>query len=200
MKKIFAILISICLSAGLAACSQQNESGSALNSEREKVSTTAVSSNALSEDTFSQSEKMSETSAREQSEMQSSQLTNSDEVVDDEHIITMTVDGQTVSITLYDTPAANALYDMLPIELDFEDFNGIEKIGYLTDILPTDGEPDGCDPAYGDFCLYAPWNNLSVFYEDFRYSEQLILLGHVDDGMDIISGMRNGAHVIFEKQ
>ncbi|MCI9657370.1 MAG: hypothetical protein HFI14_02025 [Lachnospiraceae bacterium] len=40
----------------------------------------------------------------------------------------MIVDGQEISITLYDIPAANALYDMLPLDLNFEDFNGIEKI------------------------------------------------------------------------
>ena len=58
----------------------------------------------------------------------------------------MIVDGQEISITLYDTPAANALYDMLPLDLNFEDFNGIEKISYFSQELPTEGEPDGCDP------------------------------------------------------
>ena len=44
------------------------------------------------------------------------------------------MNGQEVAITLYDTPAANALYDMLPLDLNFEDFNGIEKISYLSQI------------------------------------------------------------------
>lgn len=39
-------------------------------------------------------------------------------------------------VTLYDTPAANALYEMLPLELTFADFNGIEKIAYMEDELP----------------------------------------------------------------
>lgn len=89
----------------------------------------------------------------------------------------MIVDGQEISITLYDTPAANALYDMLPLDLNFEDFNGIEKISYLSQELPTEGEPDGCDPDIGDLCLYAPWGNLSIFYQDFQYSDSLIMLG-----------------------
>ena len=54
--------------------------------------------------------------------------------------------------------------------------------------LPTEGEPDGCDPDVGDFCLYAPWGNLSVFYQDFQYSDSLILLGHIDSGMELLSG------------
>lgn len=106
----------------------------------------------------------------------------------EERKLKMTVDGQEISITLYDTPATNALYEMLPLELTFEDFNGVEKISYLPQELPTEGEPDGCDPDVGDFCLYAPWGNLSVFYQDFRYSDSLILLGHIDSGMELLSG------------
>ena len=110
----------------------------------------------------------------------------------------MTVDGQTITITLYDTPAANALYDMLPLELEFEDFNGIEKISYLSEKLPTEGEPDGCEPGVGDLCLYAPWGNLSVFYQNFRYSDGLILLGHVDSHMEIIAGQNDDFSATLE--
>ena len=114
-----------------------------------------------------------------------------EEVENGERKLKLTLDGGQIDITLYDTPAANALYEMLPLELDFEDFNGVEKISYLSQKLPTEGEPDGCDPDVGDFCLYAPWGNLSIFYQDFRYSDSLIMLGHIDSGMDLISG-QNG--------
>ena len=115
-----------------------------------------------------------------------------------ERSLKMTIDGQEISITLYDTPAANALYDMLPLELSFEDFNGVEKISYLPQELPTEGEPDGCDPDVGDLCLYAPWGNLSVFYQDFRYSDGLIMLGHVESGMELISGQSSDFSAILE--
>lgn len=111
----------------------------------------------------------------------------------------MTVGGEEIFITLYDTPAANALYDMLPLDLTFEDFNGVEKISYLAQELPTEGEPDGCDPDVGDFCLYAPWGNLSIFYQDFRYSDSLIMLGHIDSGIDVISNMKENTPVTLEK-
>ncbi len=120
-------------------------------------------------------------------------------MADGERKLRMIVDGQEIAITLYNTPAANALYDLLPLELTFEDFNGIEKISYLSEELPTDGEPDGCDPDVGDLCLYAPWGNLSIFYQDFRYSESLIMLGHVDSGMDIVSSMEENTAVVLEK-
>ena len=92
-------------------------------------------------------------------------------------------------MTLYDTPAANALYNMLPLELTFEDFNGIEKIAYMDNELPTKGETEEFDPDIGDLCLYAPWGNLSIFYQDFRNSNELISLGHIDSGMEIIGNM-----------
>ncbi|MGN0634479.1 MAG: cyclophilin-like fold protein [Oscillospiraceae bacterium] len=120
------------------------------------------------------------------------------ETKNSERKLKMIIDGQELDVTLYDTPAANALYEMLPLELSLEDFNGIEKISYLTEKLPTEDEPDGCDPDIGDLCLYAPWGNLSVFYNDFRYSDSLILLGHIDSGMDIISGMNEDFAVTLE--
>lgn len=40
----------------------------------------------------------------------------------------MTVDGQEISIVLYDTPTANALYEALPMTLSFSDYNSTEKL------------------------------------------------------------------------
>ncbi len=89
------------------------------------------------------------------------------EVENGERNVKMTIDGQEISITLYDTPAANALYNMLPLELSFEDYNGVEKISYLFQTLPTTGEPDGYDPNVGDLCLYAPWGEPFDFLSGF---------------------------------
>lgn len=118
-----------------------------------------------------------------------------------ERKLKMTVDGQEISITLYDTPTAKALYEMCPMELDFEDFNGVEKISYLSQSLPTEGEPDGCDPDVGAFCLYAPWGNLSVFYQDFRYSKDLIMLGQIEEsGIDILASQNDDFSVLLEAE
>ena len=106
-----------------------------------------------------------------------------------ERRLILSVEGHEIPIVLYDTPAADALYDMLPLELSFEDYNGIEKISYLPESIPTDGEPESCDPDVGSFCLYAPWGNLSIFYQDFRVSNGLIMLGHIESGIEILAGM-----------
>lgn len=116
-----------------------------------------------------------------------------------ERKLKLTAGGNEIGITLYDTPAANSLYNMLPLELSFEDFNGVEKISYLPEKLTTEGEPDGCDPDVGDLCLYAPWGNLSIFYKDFRYSNSLVLLGHIDSDMNIIGSMSEDFEARLEK-
>lgn len=118
---------------------------------------------------------------------------------EDTHELKMTVNGTEIRIVLYDTPTAEALRCALPMELSFTDYNGTEKIAYPPESLPTDGEPDGCDPDEGDLCLYAPWGNLCIFYRDFRYSQSLIKLGHIVSGMDAISGMSGDFTVTLER-
>lgn len=135
----------------------------------------------------------SETSSDGVSDVQPSDDTSA------EHIAKMTVNDQEILITLYDTPTANALYEALPMELSFSDYSGTEKIAYPPETLPTEGEPDGCDPDVGDLCLYAPWGNLCIFYKDFRYSVSLIKLGRVESGMDILSGMDGDFTVTLER-
>lgn len=104
-----------------------------------------------------------------------------------ERKLVLRLDGREIPVTLYDTPAANALYEMLPLELSFRDFNQVEKISNLPEQLPTEGEPSGCDPELGDLCLYAPWGNLSVFYRDFSYSSGLVLLGKLNSDVETIA-------------
>lgn len=111
----------------------------------------------------------------------------------------MTVEGQEISIVLYDTPTANALYEALPMTLSFSDYNGTEKIAYPSEKLPTKGEPDATDPDVGDLCYFAPWGNLCIFYKDFGHSPGLIKLGHVESGMEILSGMKGDFTATIEK-
>lgn len=112
--------------------------------------------------------------------------------------VKLTVAEQECTVTLYDNPSANALYDMLPLELTFEDFNHTEKISYPPETLTTEGMPDTFDPDVGDLCLYAPWGNLCIFYRDFRESTSLIPLGHIDSGMGVIANMTENFTVKME--
>lgn len=178
MKKGILIFLTVLFCLGFAACSNQNTKLPV--SETNTQNSIDVSENqsiSLQEESSSSDTELSETGERK---------------------LTLTIDGQEFDVVLYDTPAANALYDMLPLELNFEDFNGIEKIAYMDSELPTENEPDGCDPDVGDLCLYAPWGNLSIFYNDFGYSNSLIKLGHIDSGMDTISNINSNFSAVLE--
>ncbi len=176
MKKFSALLLlGAVLLSSLTACGGQTPAPSAAESTRSE--TTILSSDAAATSSTA-AETPPAPAARK---------------------LKMTVNGQTISVVLYDTPTADALYEALPMELDFSDYNGTEKIAYPPAALPTAGEPDGCDPAIGDLCLYAPWGNLCVFYRDFRYSPSLIKLGHVENGMDVLSGMNGDFTVTLER-
>ena len=107
-------------------------------------------------------------------------------------------DDSEIIVQLNDNPAAEALYEMLPLELSFEDFNSTEKIAYLTEEIPSDGSPDQCDPDVGSLCYYIPWGNLCFFYRDFRPSSSLIPLGQVESGAGLLKGLDRTAAVMVE--
>ena len=107
-------------------------------------------------------------------------------------------DGAEIIVALNDNPAADALHDMLPLELTFEEFNGTEKIAYLPEELPTDGSPDSYDPDVGSLCYYIPWGNLCFFYRDFRASSSLIPLGQVESGTEFLERLDLSSGVTAE--
>jgi hypothetical protein len=101
--------------------------------------------------------------------------------------IRFTMDGKELAIaTLKDNATARDFLALLPTTLTLEDYAATEKISYLRRKLSTAGAPAGSDPSAGDIAYYAPWGNLAIFYEDFRYSTGLVLLGRVDSGIEAL--------------
>jgi len=112
--------------------------------------------------------------------------------------IKMLFAGEQAVVVLDDHPAVRDLLSMLPMTVTFEDYNGIEKIGYLQRKLHTEVSPSNCDPSVGTFAYYAPWGNLSVFYQDFRHSEGLVPLGRIESGMNSLARMQGDFSVRLE--
>ena len=96
-----------------------------------------------------------------------------------------------VVIKLTDNAATQSLRSMLPAELEFKDFNNTEKIAYTPNKLNVSGVQKGYAPKAGDMCIYVPWGNISVFYHDYKFSSDLIYLGHVEQGLDALSSQTN---------
>lgn len=181
MKKATALLLCISLFITLTACSDQDSRSDNLSEQNSNTRESRDSG-------------ISNTETEPDTDMEKAE---SDENL--QKRLTMTVDGQKIEILLYDTPAANSMYEMLPLELNFEDYNSTEKIAYLSEKLSTEGEPGSFNPDVGDVCLYAPWGNLSLFYKDFPLSNGLISLGRIESGMEILSGMNRDFAVTLEK-
>jgi len=102
--------------------------------------------------------------------------------------IRIDAEGRTLSATLDDGEAARDFASLLPLTLTLEDYASTEKIADLPRKLSTTGEPPGTGAAAGDFSYYAPWGNLALFYEPFRYSDGLVRLGRIDAGVDALRG------------
>ena len=101
----------------------------------------------------------------------------------------LTIDGEEVVIAMYDNTAVDALLERLPMEnLSFFDLSGIEKPIERLEEPPSLGEQEpGYDPVIGEMVIYRPWANFTIFYGDFRYSPELVPLGKVESGLEVLS-------------
>ncbi|WP_293694524.1 cyclophilin-like fold protein [uncultured Phascolarctobacterium sp.] len=100
-----------------------------------------------------------------------------------------------VVIKLADNAATQSLRSMLPAELEFKDFNNTEKIAYPPNKLNVSGAQKGHAPKAGDMCIYVPWGNICIFYHDYKFSSDLVYLGHVEQGLDALSSQSNDFNV-----
>jgi len=67
------------------------------------------------------------------------------------------------------------------IQLQLENYAQIERIAYLPRKLSNENAPRGFQPQAGDITYYAPWGNLAIFVENFRYSSGLLPLGKLEE-------------------
>jgi hypothetical protein len=112
--------------------------------------------------------------------------------------IHLTIQEKVLTATLHDTPTARDFASMLPLTLTLEDYAKTEKISDLPRKLTAEGSPAGADPSVGDIAYYAPWGNLALYYNDFRYSDGLILLGKLDGNTDALK-VPGSAKVTIER-
>lgn len=96
--------------------------------------------------------------------------------------------GEAVAVLL-DTPLAGEFLRLLPLEAEFSDFSGEEKIFYLPEKLSARGNPTA-DEQKGDFCYYAPWGNIAVFYKGHGHGKNLYVLGNIVSGKEQLAAQR----------
>lgn len=104
--------------------------------------------------------------------------------------IEILVSGKTFTVELFDTEAAQALFDCLPMEVTMEELNGNEKYVYLSTALPVAEEK----PKYihtGDLMLFGS-RCLVLFYQDFTTPYGYTPLGHVTDAQQLVEFLGDG--------
>ena len=101
--------------------------------------------------------------------------------------IRMIVSERTFTGCLDSNETAKDFAALLPIELQFSDYNTIEKVADLPERLSNKGAQEGYEPKAGDIAYYAPWGNLALFYHNFGYSRGLIRLGRIETGLEELS-------------
>lgn len=86
---------------------------------------------------------------------------------EEEKMVTATVNGETFTITLNQSQAAQEFLNLLPLTLDMRDVNGNEKYAVLNQTFTNDDEKAGTIHA-GDLKLWSG-DGLVLFYDDFPH-------------------------------
>ena len=170
MKKSFSIILSFLLVLSFAACSK-------VQTNNTKTTTKQIESQTTT--TQSTKETTSETTAKA-----TTKKSNKDN--SDDKKISMNINGEEVIISLDDTPAANSFYDMLPLDVDFKNFNSEEKMMSVEEIMENADKPEAPSLDIGNFGLSEEDGSLSVITGDKESENSFNKLGTIVSGLDII--------------
>ena len=89
---------------------------------------------------------------------------------------------------LNDSVAADALYEMLPLTVEAEDYSTNEKIFYPPEELTCAETPLAMsDTDGGTLAYYEPWGDVVMFYDGFNENPSLYELGYAVSGAEQIS-------------
>lgn len=111
----------------------------------------------------------------------------------------ITVNGSSFTATLYDTAAARALLEKLPMTVTMHELNGNEKYYYMNESLPTSSQRVG-QIRTGDLMLYGS-DCLVLFYESFQTPYSYTPLGRVENAEGLAAALGTGdVEVTFAAQ
>ena len=109
--------------------------------------------------------------------------------------VRFTVGSAEIRVRIADNPTSCDFVSMLPLTLEFKDFNAMEKISYLPRKLTTEGST-GRAPANGDLIYFVPWGNLGFFYDaarrDVSFDDRVLPIGTVESGYERLSELQTG--------
>ena len=104
--------------------------------------------------------------------------------------MTITINGQSFLVTLYDNETVAALKKKMPLTLDMSELNGNEKYNYLSFSLPTNASNPEQIHA-GDLMLYGS-DCLVLFYQSFSTGYRYTPIGRVNDPSGLADAVGHG--------
>lgn len=104
--------------------------------------------------------------------------------------MTVTVNGRSFSVVLYDNKTADELYSRLPLELEMNELNGNEKYYNFSDGFTTSSKPAG-RISKGDIKLYGD-DCLVLFYDSFSSGYSYTDIGYIEDVSGLAEALGTG--------
>ncbi|EAI3764218.1 hypothetical protein XJ74_07815 [Campylobacter coli] len=112
--------------------------------------------------------------------------------------IKLLFNGKELLVNLEQNEASRRFYNTLPLELEFSDFIGKEKIAHLPKALNAKGS-SAYKPQIGDLFYYVPWGNIGIFYELQNANEDLVFLGKIQGNLEFLKMQKDDFKVRIEK-
>lgn len=114
-----------------------------------------------------------------------------------DRMVNITSQNHSATFQLYDTVAARAFYDQLPLTLELSNFRDAQWMFYPPERLPVTGDEAYHDGKKGELSYYKPWGDVFMLYEDFYAGDEMHRLGVEVEGVDTIAAMSGSA--VIEK-
>lgn len=108
--------------------------------------------------------------------------------------IKMSFDNNEIIVKLFDNKTSASFIEQLPLTIKFEDYVGKEKISYLQKKLLAD---NGSSSKDSDFCYYAPWGNLAIFYKGYGGNE-VVKIGIIQSEKENLTKIKDDSKVKIE--
>ena len=100
--------------------------------------------------------------------------------------IKISSDEKEAVFQLYDTKAAEKLYEQLPLVLDTENFRNAQWMFYPPESLPVTADEAYHDGRKGELSYYEPWGDAFILYEDFYAGDEMHRLGICTSGTEYL--------------
>lgn len=100
-----------------------------------------------------------------------------------------------ITFELNETSAAKSLCQMLPLEVEVENYSNNEKIFYPPTAVSYGADCIECDCPAGTLALFSPWGNVVMFYGKASRYSGLYILGKAVEGADNIRNLNGTIRV-----